>query len=493
MKASYTDLIRHSAVYGVGQVLSRIASVILLPIYTRYLTPADYGVIAILDLAAGVLGILVGVGLANAVQRFHFRTEEGSERNQLWWTGLATVAALALLMTVPVLVFRQPLSQLLLGPEIASAALFLVLATGNFFTRVLEELLTVHLRVDKRSTLLVATNLARLALNIALNLLLLIRFDMGVAGVLWGNLLTGIVTVVWLLMLFVRKQDRPSFDWNWLKPLAEFGGPMVVTALLGLGMHRGDRFLLRIFLDLDQVGLYSVAYSIGQAVNTLILLPFTQIWRVVIFELEGQENAKLVYVTVFRYFFDFLALSLFAVSVFAAPILRVLVAEQFFPAASLIPIVCLAYLFFSLNVHFNTPALLANKTTRLILPSAVALLVNVAFNLFLIPRMGAAGAAWASVLTFMTLSFAGLAVYRRIDRYPYSFTHSFLVLLGLMLSYLMLDRWFDWSEDPVTAAVARLMVTLTWALILVWPLLRSGQLSAILGALKPGRDSQTGE
>ncbi len=111
MKASYTDLIRHSAVYGVGQVLSRLASVILLPIYTRYLMPADYGVIAILDLAAGILGIFVGVGLANAVQRFHFRTEEGPERNKLWWTGLATLSLLALALAAPIVLFREPLAQ----------------------------------------------------------------------------------------------------------------------------------------------------------------------------------------------------------------------------------------------------------------------------------------------------------------------------------------------------------------------------------------------
>ncbi len=293
-----------------------------------------------------------------------------------------------------------------------------------------------------------------------------------------------------LLILFVRKRAAPSFDSRFLGPLAKFGGPLVVTGLLALVMHRGDRYLLRVLLDLDQVGLYSVAYSIGQAVNTLVLLPFTQIWRVVIFELEDEENAKGIFVTVFRYFFDFLALTLFAVSAFADPILRLLVAEQFYAAARLIPIVCLAYLFFSLNVHFNTPALLANKTPRLILPSVVAVLVNLGLNFLLIPRVGTAGAAWASVLTFMTLSFAGLAVYRRIDRYPYSFGHSFLVLFGLMMSYLALARWFPWSESPSIAAVARLVATLAWASILALPLIRSGQLGAILGALRPGRDSQ---
>ena len=66
MKSHYRDILKHSGVYGLGQVLSRLASVLMLPLYTHYLRPADYGTIAILDLTAGVVGIIIGGGMVSA-------------------------------------------------------------------------------------------------------------------------------------------------------------------------------------------------------------------------------------------------------------------------------------------------------------------------------------------------------------------------------------------------------------------------------------------
>ena len=88
MRSSSVDLIKHSAIYGLGQVLARITSFLLLPIYTRYLTPADYGVIAIMDFVATILAILIGAGMSNAATRYHFDVKSEEERNSVSWTGL---------------------------------------------------------------------------------------------------------------------------------------------------------------------------------------------------------------------------------------------------------------------------------------------------------------------------------------------------------------------------------------------------------------------
>src|SRR4029079_15405502 len=93
--------IKHSGVYGLGQVLSRLASVLMLPLYTHYLRPADYGTIAILDLTAGILTIVVGGGMVSAVSRHHFDTDVPHEQNAVWWTGLMVVVALATAAVVP--------------------------------------------------------------------------------------------------------------------------------------------------------------------------------------------------------------------------------------------------------------------------------------------------------------------------------------------------------------------------------------------------------
>ena len=96
MRTIYQGLLKHSAIYGIGQVLSRLASVLLLPVYTSYLTLADYGVIAILDFFAGILAILIGAGMGRAATRFHFEAKDESERSQVWWTGLAFVVVVGM-------------------------------------------------------------------------------------------------------------------------------------------------------------------------------------------------------------------------------------------------------------------------------------------------------------------------------------------------------------------------------------------------------------
>jgi O-antigen/teichoic acid export membrane protein len=83
------DILKHSSVYAVGQILSRFASILLLPLYTRCLSPADYGCVAILDLTAGILAILIGSGMASAVMRSHFDSDDEEYRSRVWWTGLA--------------------------------------------------------------------------------------------------------------------------------------------------------------------------------------------------------------------------------------------------------------------------------------------------------------------------------------------------------------------------------------------------------------------
>jgi len=69
-----------------------------------------------------------------------------------------------------------------------------------------------------------------------------------------------------------------------------------MATLLALTMHQADRYLLRVFLDMDRVGIYSFAYTIGQAINALCLMPFVAIWSVEVYEIARQPNAKQIYV-----------------------------------------------------------------------------------------------------------------------------------------------------------------------------------------------------
>lgn len=478
MDRSYRDLLKHSGVYGLGHVLARLASVLLLPVYTRYLSPADYGVLAILDLSVALLAIVLASGTVRAVTRHHFETDSESERDGLWWTGLFLLLATGAVLLTPAIVWRDALARLTLGLEVESGGLFFLLALATLGLTTIEQLLQAHLRVYKQSELFVALSLGRLGLNVVLNLWLLIGRDMGVAAILWGNLITAAVSTAWLFVVFVRRRGPVELRTDRVGELAAYGTPLVVASLLAVAMHQLDRYFLRVFLELGEVGTYSVAYAIGQGLNTLVLQPFSQIWYVVIYEIEGQPDFEQVLRSVFRYFFSVLALLMLGVSLFAQPLLWVLVTPEFHAAAELIPILSLAYLLFSLHAHFNVPPLLAKRTMALIPAHVVGVIVNVAANLYLIPRLGARGAALASVVTFAAFSLVGLWVYRGIRRFDYPLLGGSVALVALCGTYYGWSTLADWGERPLVTALAAAGLWLAWAVVLGMPLLQEWRRNA---------------
>lgn len=470
MRSTHLDLVRHSAVYGAGLIASRMMSVLLLPIYTRYLSPADYGVIAILDITAGLLAVLVGAGIAQAVQRFHFDSEDPDDRARVWWTGLAFVATTATVLALPAWWMRESLARLTLGAEVADGAFFYALVLPTMWFSTVTGILQNYVRVRKWSNLFVVVTVGNMLINVGLNLWFLIGLDMGVAGILLGNLIGAALLFAILLSVFARALGRLRMRRALIAPLVAFGAPILVTTLLHWVMHEADRYFLRHFLDVGQVGLYSIAYQIGYGVNTLLLVPFLSIWTVVIYEIAEQPDAREVYARVFRYYVCGTALVMLGVSIVAGLLVRLLTTPRFYTAAEIVPIVCLAYVFFSLDAHFRVPALLAKRTATMLLPAAVAAVINLAANLVLIPRLGAAGAAWAAVVTFACFAAVGLWRYRRIDRYPYPLATTTAVVAGMIATYLVIGRLrASGIAEPLVLAIAA-VAWLAWAAALFGPL-----------------------
>lgn len=468
---SAKDLIKHSSIYGIGQILSRFASVLLLPLYTRCLSTSDYGCVAILDLTAGILAILIGGGVAQAVVRFHFEDQGENSERRAWWTGLTWVVACATLIVSPMILCRGLLAELTLDPSVGDGSFFYLLAVSTLWCNTVASLVETWLRVRKWSGVFVTVSFGRLLLNIGLNVWFLVGLDMGVVGLLIGNLIAAAVNTLVLVSIFARTLRGFLFDSAMLRRLLAFGAPLIVTALLSLLMHEADRYFLKHYAGLGEVGVYSLAYKIGQAVNMLFLIPFSAIWNVVMYEMAAEPEPQKNYARVYEYFTYALLIVTLAASLFAYPLLPLLTPGEYSQAVDLIPIILLAYMLFAMHQQFSVPALLAKRTAALIPVSIAGVVVNVVLNFLLIPQFGAAGAAWASVATYGTFSFVGLYRYRSFDRYPYPFARLLAVGTGIATTYLVVR----FLVLPVVSMPMQLLsaglATIAWSGFLLKPVM----------------------
>jgi O-antigen/teichoic acid export membrane protein len=187
------------------------------------------------------------------------------------------------------------------------------------------------------------------------------------------------------------------------------------------------------------------------------------VWDVVVYEVADRPDARRIYVLVFEYFVNALLLLMLGVSLFAQPAVSLLLPVEYAAAGWLIPIVCLAFVFFSLHGHFRVPAMLAKQTGSLVLSPAVAATANILLNLLLIPMVGVIAAALTSVVTYGLFSFVGLWQYRRFARLDYPFKRCGFVLLAMVGSFEACQAASAWGLPMDVSLGLRSLVWVSWA------------------------------
>jgi len=460
------DLLKHSSVYAIGQILTRIASILLLPLYTHCLTPSDYGITAIMDLTATILSLMIGGGMVTAVTRFHFDHDSAEQQDRLWWTGLTWLLGASVIVLLPLWLGRQLLADVTLGAEITNGSRYYEYTLATIFVQVAGQFADGYLRVRKWSGIFVVISMGRLLVNVCLNVWLLVGQQLGVEGLLLGNLLASCGHTLVLLMVFAAARGRYQFSVPLALKMLRFSAPLMITAMLAMLMHEADRYVLRAMVSLEEVGVYALAHKIGFAVNTLCLLPFSSIWHVAVYDIDRMPKASAIFSRIFGWFVSGMGILLLGAALTVHPILPLLTPDAYGDAIDLIAVILLGFFFFGLQLQFEVPAMLARKTGLLIPGSALGVAVNVVANVLLIPRCGLWGAASAGVLTYVAYSFTTLFMCRGIHSIAYPWTRTVLTIAGLCSSYAMM-RYVLFPELGVAGQlVSSVACCCLWAITL---------------------------
>ena len=461
------DLLKHSSIYAIGQILTRFASVLLLPLYTNCLSPADYGVVGILDTTAAILSLMIGGGLVTAVTRFHFERPSAEDHDRTWWTGLTWVAFASIVVLTPMWLGRQTLVHLTLPHGASNGEWLYTLVIATILVQLVGQFVDGYLRVLKWSGVFVSISLCRLLLNVGLNVWFLVGLDYGVEGLLMGNLLASVAHTIVLLSLFVKTRGPYQFSLTLARKLIRFSAPLMVTAFLAMLMHESNRYILVYLVSESDLGVYAFAQKIGFAVNTLCLLPFSSIWQVAIYDINRQKNSDEAFEKIFGWFVYGLGILLLGAALTVHPILPLLTPDAFGPAVELISVILLALFVYGLQIQFEVPALLAKRTALLIPGSVAGVITNLSFNYMLVPRLGLWGAAWATVATYTAYSFTTLLICRKVRPLAYPWRQSLAAAFGLVASYLIVRFYLFPHVGFFVQLLTSILCCGLWAVLLL--------------------------
>jgi O-antigen/teichoic acid export membrane protein len=462
---------RNAVFYGAAVLASRAVSLVMLPLYTRALTPADYGVLQLLLLTMEVVALLVSAGAAAGVMRFYYRATTDDERHAVQWTALALLAGLNALGAVFVLAAAGPVALVTLknatwAPELRLAAL-------TFALEPFVAIPMLSLQVRQRARDAMVASLVKLALQVTLNVTLLVVLHMGVRGAVLSACLTNLImgaVLTWRL-----RRDVPfRVSWSAARDLRRFGLPYQFVTVGTFILTFGDRFFLQAARGATEVGLYALAYQFGFIVYTFCASPWLQAWTPRRHELVRQppaerdaaynEGALLLTVLIVT--------GVVGAALFAKPALRIIAAPAYLGAAVYVPWIVSAYVLQAWSETAQFGIDVSERTVWATAATWVGTLVVLPAYALMIPRWGATGAAAATIIAFAARALAMYAFAQRLWPVAYRVApHARALVVGVsvMVAALWMRPDGFLAEVGVGAAALGVYAALSWGVVLDAP------------------------
>jgi O-antigen/teichoic acid export membrane protein len=405
-------LLRHSALYLVARGLPGLVSLLALTVYTRLLSPEQYGQYALVGAWTGLAGVVLFFWLRAGLVRF-FAVYEGRQHAFLSSVALAFAGLVALVAAAAAagLAVVAPAARPLVLAGVA------LLACHALF-ELQRELARAELAPVRYGMLGTASAVLSLVFGVALVLL-----GLGAVGALAGAAAGALVAVLPPLARQLRVVRLHLADLAILRQLLRYGAPLTAAIALDFVVASSDRLLIGWLLSEEAVGRYAVGYDLARnGVGVMLTIVHLAAYPLVVqaFEQRGPQGAA---PQMERNLVAILAVGLPAatgLALVAGNIATVLLGAAFrADATTIIPVIAVAVVLGGAKVfHFDYSFQLSRRTGLQVWISGLAASLNVVLNLLWIPAFGIIGAAYATLVTYALALLLSLAWGRRVVPFP---------------------------------------------------------------------------
>jgi O-antigen/teichoic acid export membrane protein len=415
MFSEVKTIIKHSSVYGVANFLQKGIGFLMIPVYTHYLSPAEYGTLELMDLTITIITMLIGMGLGSAIIRFYYHYQNIEDKNEVFTTSLIFTFILCFIIVSSLECFTKYFAEIVLGePRHYRYFQIMFIAMGLQTIASAAECL---LLAQKQSVIFSTITIGTFVSYLTLNILFLVIFKMRVIGILLSILITKVLNTSSLFIITLR-HIRLVFSLKKLKEMLSFGLPLVPAGFAMFIIHFSDRFFVQKFCSLNDLGLYSLGYKFGMILTVFLFAPFFRIWDIQRFEIAEAENGRQIFGRCFTYYSGVIIFAGLVISVLINEIINIMAAPGYRGAAAVVPLIVLSYLLYGIASFFSLGTVITKKTKYAAYTQIPVAGINILFNFLLIRNYGIMGAALSTFISFLLLSIFTTVISQKIYRIP---------------------------------------------------------------------------
>lgn len=423
-----------SSIYTITAFLQRGIGFFLLPLYTRYLTPDDYGILAVVTAINGFLSILFMLSLNGAINRFYFEYRENPALLQEFW---GTVLTFILILSISFGVILLAIGEFLLKPAIGDIPFwpFVAMGVGAVIFQPFFNIYLSLLQTTEQSFAYGVYSIVQFLISVLLIISLVVFAGWGAEGPLAGTLF---VAILFFLISFwgMRNQIKFGIKWKYLKEALRYSLPLVPHDLSGQLSSVVGRIFLNSMISTASAGLYNIGFAFGSMmvlITTSVNRAYVPVSMDVLTTKDPQQIDQLKKMGIALIVFYCLIGT--AISLFSKEIIMIFTTKSFYESYPVVPFLTFAFVLHGIYYVLSNILFFIKSATRFVaIGTFTGSFMNIILSLFLIPILGLIGAAVSYLVAegIMLLIVASIGHRYDIIKWPY-----FLIIIIFFISLLV--------------------------------------------------------
>ena len=467
----FKKLASQTAIYGLPTIVGRLLNYLLVPIYTRTFSTAQYGTVNEMYAYVSFLLIVLTYGMETSLFNFS-RNNENKEK--VYSTILLTIILTSSFFILGTWLFAQPIADLINYPNHTEYIIYFGWILG---LDAISSIAFAKLREQQKAGLFAGIKILNIAANIFFNLFFivycpkllaqnpqswLLKFydpQVGVGYVFVSNLISSIITILIQFPFILRVKF--TFDFSQLKTILKYSSPLLLAGLAGMTNETIDRILLKYLLPeniaLEQVGIYGACYKIS-----LIMTIFIQTFRFAaepfFFSHSDKQDAKQVYARVMKYFVIICSI-IFLGTMINLSWIQGFIGKDFRSGLQVVPLLLMANFFLGVFFNLSIWYKLTNQTRYGAWLTIFGAVITLAGNFIFIPRFGYMACAYTTLVCYLLMMLVSYFIGNKHYHVNYD-VKRIVAYIGLSLFLFAISQYINFDSDLLDITIKNLLLIL---------------------------------
>lgn len=393
-------VVSNTYIYAIGEIVPRLMSLFLLPIFTIYLSTSDYGIISYTNSMMLFLFVFSSFALNTYLLRTFFEYKSEEDKRRLIGNVFIIIIAfncLILLLGYTVLpyLFDYAEIQFPFYPYISISLI-------NNFLEVFSIVPLVIFRVQQKAKYFVALNVIKSLFVFLVTYILIAHLDWGIMGNYYGRLMVNVAFLL-VYLIIIARHSKINFDKLLAIKAIRFSAPLVPGAVSYLLISMSDRFILERFVPLSEVGIYSVAFTLAFSLRIITTSAY-RAFEPEIYKRFGLEGFSEFFHRGYKNYMFVVLLAASAISFLSKDVLLLMTSEAFVEGYLLVPILLIGGLITAENIMLGSLVIAEKKTHVSSISTITGGAVSVISNLILVPYFGIYAAAISLAMAYLVMN-----------------------------------------------------------------------------------------